>query len=281
MAAVKSNTLKDPLLFGLIRDFFKVYLPTQKSSSQYTIKAYKFALDDFLDFVKEQKNISFSSITFEMIDRKILSDYLDKTEMVSSVSTRNHRLACVRAFYAYAAKIEPAAVIHCDEIRKVPIKKPSTPKVVEYMSEAAVTTILEQPNTSTKKGLRDQFMLLIFYDTGARISEVLNIKLRDVKLGSTPTVTLFGKNKKVRVVPLAEKIVEHYRNYISVFHPGESQYSEQYLFYTVRHGCKNPMGETAVRDMMKLYCDMARKICSDVPEKIFPHLWRHTRAMLL
>jgi site-specific recombinase XerD len=149
------------------------------------------------------------------------------------------------------------------------------------MSEAAVAALFAQPDTSTKKGLRDQFILLMFYDTGARIAEILNVRLRDVKLGDTPTVTLLGKGGKTRIVPLTDKTAEHYRNYLSVFHSGESQYSEQYLFYTVQHGHKNPMGETAVRDMMNLYCKAARTVCPEVPATIHPHLWRHTRAMHL
>ena len=282
MGIVKANTVKDTLLFGLIRDFFRVYLPTQKNSSPHTIKAYKFAFDALLVFVKEQKNVALAAVTFEMIDSKMLSSYLDAVEANgSSVSTRNHRLASIRAFYAYAAMIEPTTIIHYDQIRKVPMKKSNEPKIVRHMSEEAVSVILAQPDATTTKGLRDQFMLLMFYDTGARIAEILNIKLRDIKLGTTPTVTLLGKGGKTRVVPLSEKAANHFHNYIGVFHPNESQYSDQYLFYTIIHGRKRLMSETAVRDMMTHYCNMARESNSDVPTKIFPHLWRHSRAMHL
>jgi site-specific recombinase XerD len=282
MGRVKSGAVKDTLLFGLVREFLDVYLPTQRNGSPHTKKSYKFAIDSFLDFVKFEKNIALSAVTFDMLDSKILSAYLDGVETNGgSIATRNHRLTGIRAFFAYAAKIEPITVIRYDEICKVPVKKSKEPKAVNYMSEAAVTAILSQPDTSTKKGLRDQFMLLIFYDTGARITEVLKIKLRDIKLGTQPTVTLFGKNSKTRVVPLSERTVEHFRNYSGVFHMGENQYSEKPLFYTVIHGQKNPMGETAVRDMMTMYCNAAREKCSDVPMKIFPHLWRHSRAMHL
>ena len=282
MGNVKAGTVKDALLFGLIHDFFKIYLPTQKNSSPHTIKAYKTALDALLDFVKMRKGIALSAVTFEMVDSKALTAYLDEVETNGgSVSTRNHRHTAIRAFFVYAAKIEPAAVIHYEEICKVPIKKSKEPKVVKHMSEDAVASILAQPDTKTKKGLRDQFMLLMFYDTAARIAEVLNIKLRDIKLGSEPTVTLFGKGSKARDVPLSGKTVEHFRNYSSVFHTEESRYSEQYLFYTEIHGHKNPMSESSVRNMMTLYCNAARADCPDVPAKIFPHLWRHSRSMHL
>jgi site-specific recombinase XerD len=72
---------------------------------------------------------------------------------------------------------------------------------------------------TTKLGLRNQFILLIFYDTGARISEIRSIKVRDVKLANQLTVKLFGKGNKERIVPLSEKTTEHFTNYLSVFHP--------------------------------------------------------------
>jgi len=280
MGRIKFGGVKDVILFGLIHDYFKVYLPIQKNSSAHTITAYKFALDNLLDYVAAQKNITLADVTFEMIDGKMLARYLDNMESSGNgISTRNHRLACIRAFYTYAAKMEIAAAIHRDEIFKVPLKKSSEPKVVTHMSEAAVTAILAQPNPTTERGLRDQFLLLIFYDTGARIAEVLNIRLRDIKLGATPTVTIRrGKGDKAREVPLSEKTIAHYRNYLGVFHPTESQYSTQFLFYTILHGRKNHMGETTVRDLMSRYGAAAREGCAEVPEKVYPHLWRHSRA---
>ncbi|MDR2043651.1 MAG: site-specific integrase [Clostridium sp.] len=280
MGRVKSGEVKDTLLFGLIHDFFKVYLPKQKNSSEHTITAYKYALDNLLDYVVAQKNIGLSAVTFEMIDRKTLAAYLDDVEADGSiVSTRNHRLACIRAFYAYAAKMESAAVIHHGEILKVPLKKSSEPEAIAHMSEAAASAILAQPDTTTARGLRDQFLLLIFYGTGARIAEVLDIRLRDIKLGATPTVTI--QRGKGRGVPLSEKAVAHYNNYLGVFHADEPRCSAQHLFYTILHGRKNPMGSTTVRGLMSRYGASAREICGKVPANVYPHLWRHSRAMHL
>ena len=282
MGRIKSGTVKDPLLFGLIRDYLVTYLPTQRNYSQRTIKAYKYALDSILDFVSARKNVALSAVTFEMIDNKMLTAFLDGIEANGAiVSTRNHRLACIRAFYAYAAKMESAAVIFHDEIFKVPLKKSSEPKVVEHMSEAAVAAILAQPDTTTEKGLRDQFIMLLLYDTGARIQELMDITLRDIQLGKTPTVTLHGKGDKTRVVPLMEKTVEHYRNYVSVFHAGELPYSTAPLFYTRRGDEKSKMHHDTPRKLMYDYGVTARQTCPDVPENVHPHLWRHTRAMHL
>jgi len=274
--------VKDIMLFTLVHDFFKVYLPTQRGSSRHTIKSYKTALDNLFDFVKAKNKVRLADVTFTMIDRHMLSAYLDSVEASGcSVSTRNLRLNSIRAFYAYAAKIDPAAVIFREEIRKVPLKKSVEPNVVEYMSESAVKAILNAPDTTTVKGIRDQFLMLMFYDTAARIAEILKIKLRDIRLGETPTITLHGKGGKARVVPLSEKVVLHLHNYMKIFHPNEGRFSECFLFYSPRHGGKKTLGETTIRDLMTFHCNAARKTCSDVPENIHPHIWRHSRAMHL
>lgn len=272
----------DVVFYKLYRDFFEVYLPKQRDCSPHTKKAYKTAMDDLFDFIKAKKNLQFSGITFAVINSAMLAAFLDDIEEKGgSVATRNHRLACVRAFYKYAAKIEPLAVAYRAEIMKVPIKKSDKAEVVNYMTMGEVKSILGQPDATTRLGLRNQFILLMFYDTGARIAEIRRIKVRDVKLGEKPTVKLFGKNNKERIVPISERTAEHFTNYLSVFHPGATQYSEDFLFYVNHQGRKDPIGETTLRDMMTKYCDAARENGTAAPDKIFPHLWRHSRAMHL
>ena len=70
------------------------------------------------------------------------------------------------------------------------------------MSEAAVKALFAAPDTRTKMGLRDQFLMIFLYDTGARIQEALDVKICDLRIDKTPTVTLHGKGGKIRVVPL-------------------------------------------------------------------------------
>jgi len=283
MGIVKPGDVRDTLLFGLIHDFFKVYLPTQRNSSKHTIVSYKTAVDNLLDYVTAKKNIPLAAVTFEMIDSKMLASFLAEIEENgNSVATRNHRLACIRAFYAYAAKMESAAVIHYDEIFKVPLKKSSEPKCLEYMSEAAVLAVLAEPDTTTEKGLRDQFIMLLLYETAARIQELMDVTLRDIYLGKSPTVTIMhGKGEKTRVVPITEKASDHCKNYVSVFHADEPPYSATPLFYTFRRGQKNKMHHDTPRRFMCVYGLAAREKCCEVPENVHPHLWRHSRAMHL
>ena len=149
----------------------------------------------------------------------MLAKFLDhlENERGCSIETRNHRLNRIRAFYKYAAKMEPTAVIHRAEILKVPLKKSVKPDIIKYMSDDAVKAILAQPDAKTQKGLRDQFFMVLLYDTAARIQEIMDIKICDVQPGKTPKVTLHGKGGKTRIVPLMESTMEHFQNYKNVF----------------------------------------------------------------
>mgnify|MGYP002510998270 FL=1 len=95
------------------------------------------------------------------------------------------------------------------------------------MSEEAVKALLAEPDTGTEIGVRDQFLMIFLYDTGARIQEVLDVKICDVKVDRTPTVTLHGKGKKNRIVPLMKDTVKYLQNYMKVFHPGETWMSSE------------------------------------------------------
>lgn len=274
--------IADPMLFGLVHDFLKVYLPKQKRASPHTIKAYRTTLGLLLDFVQQEKKISLSQVSFEMLNEPMINAFLEHLSTVRrcSAATQNHRLACIRAFTKYAAMTEPAAVVHQRELQKV-AQKHVAQKPPRFMSEAAVQCLLAQPDTATKQGLRDQFFMILIYDTAARVQEVLDLRVKDFRLGKTPIVTMTGKWDKLRTVPLAQKTVEHFRNYIRVFHSDLHCSPEDPLFYTMQYGVKRPMSDDNVRRFMKSYSEKARASCLEVPQQVYPHLWRHSRAMHL
>lgn len=80
------------------------------------------------------------------------------------------------------------------------------------MSEDAVQAILKQPDTYTEKGKRDAFLLLFLYKTGARVQELVDIRLCDIQLGKYPKVTIHGKGAKTRSIPLRDDVVQHLKN---------------------------------------------------------------------
>lgn len=274
--------LETNALFVLLRDYFKQYLPKVKKCSPNTIRSYQKAMELFLDFVKEAKGLKLYEITFDVIDKATVTAFLDYIEHKRGCSlvTRNHRMQCIRAFYKYAAACNLGAVAYWNELKTIRIAR-TAEKPIGYMSEAAVEAVLTQPNMATQKGLRDTFLMLFLYQTGARVQELLDVRLSDISLGSAAVVTLRGKGSKVRCVPLRDKLVRHLNRYLAVFHPNAEKYSDRYLFFVARSGEQKRMTEDNVRRLVRKYGEMARKQLPEVPENIHPHLFRHSRAMHL
>jgi len=270
-------------LFKLIHDYLKVYLPKQRKLSHNTIRSYREALELLVDFVKAQKNIPLQDVTFEMLTAETVTAYLAylEDERGCSVATRNNRLAAVRAFLEYAADRDVTTAFVLNDMKKVPVKKPNKVEAIHYMSMAAITAIVEQTDATSPKGLRDRVFMILMYDTGARIQEMIDIKICDLRLGKTSTVMLHGKGSKIRSVPLMDKTVQHLHKYISVFHDDVPSASEVPLFYSEIHGRRNALSDRRIRYLLKDYGSKARAVCPEVPENVHPHLWRHSRAMHL
>jgi len=270
-------------LFPLIHDYLKIYLPKQRKVSPNTVRSYREALELLVDFVKEHKSIPLVDVTFEMLTAEMILSFLDylESERGCSVSTRNNRLAAIRAFIHYAADRDITTVVVLNELKKVPVKKPSEIAVVDHMSMDAITAIVEQTNADTPKGLRDRFFIMLMYDTGARIQEMVSIKLCDFQIDKLPKITLHGKGSKTRVVPLTDKTVQHLQKYLLLFHNGSPLSSDTPLFYSVTKGKLHPLSDRRIRYLLKEYGDKARLVCSEVPENVHPHLFRHSRAMHL
>ena len=249
--------VKDEQLFTLLRDFLLVYLPNQRKASSNTVKAYRTTLNQFLKYTAGQKNIPVLSVTSGMVTYEMVNSYLDwlSAEKNAAPATRNNRLAAIRAFISYATACRPEYISIASGLAAIGIQKNDRFAKVDYMTEEAVKTLLAEPDTRTEIGVRDQFLMIFLYDTGARIQEVLDVKICDIKVDRTPTVMLHGKGKKTRIVPLMKDTVKHLQNYMKVFHPA--------------------------RLRIQKYAASAREKCPDVPLNVHPHLWRHTRAMHL
>jgi site-specific recombinase XerD len=115
--------------------------------------------------------------------------------------------------------------------------------------------------------------MVLLYDTGARCSEILQLKVRDLRLNTAhPDIFLMGKGKRPRLTPLLQTTVLHCARYLKAFHPEPSAQGNELLFYTVIHNKRNPMSADTVAAFMRKYGEMARSSCPEFPDKITPHM---------
>ncbi len=257
-------------------------LPSQRRCSPHTVKAYRTAIEQLTDYVTSKNNCRLTAVTFDILDRETVSDFLDNLqESGCSISTRNHKLKAIRALFAYAAMMDISLAGYYRELEKIPWKKDDESVGIEFLTESEIKALLAQPNTETRKGIRDLLLMIMLYDTGARIQELLNLQICDIQFCKTPTVKVLGKGNKYRFIPIMPKTVEHIRRYMKLFHEGEGDYSQEYLFYTDRKEIRAPMSDDNVRKLLRQYADMARSSCPSMPDNLHPHHFRHSRAMHL
>jgi len=273
----------DDRFFKYVRNFLTVYLPKNRCVSENTVKAYRDTINLLRVFMEEKEAIAFAKITFDRFDHIIIGRFLDwlESQRECSVSTRNHRLAALKSFFKYAAQEDPSLMMTYVELGRVPVKRTPSPTIT-YLSEKALSTLLQQPPESTRRGIRDRFIMIFLYDTGARIQELLDLKLKDLHLNdSVPCVYLTGKGHKMRAIPLLKKTVKHLDLYMKYYHPPETRNNDDLLFYTVIKGNIGKMSADNVASFLKRYGTSARVDCLEVPDRVYPHLFRHTRAMHL
>lgn len=206
-------------------------------------------------------------------------DWLEETRKCS-IPTRNHRLSSIRSFYKYAGSRDLSVTAYTLELEKIPIKKTQKAQKVKFFEEDALKAILAQPDTGTRKGIRDLFFMILMYDTAGRNQEILSLKVSDIQVSAKDShVVLTGKGNKIRIVPLMKKTIDHYNNYIRLFHDGKV--TDEFLFYVIQKGKRQEMSADNVEKFMKQYGKTARDQCNEVPEGLHPHMFRHSRSMHL
>ncbi len=278
------SKLKDDGLFRTIRNYLKVYLPEQRNCSRHTVTSYKTALNQYLDYITDIKKIPLREVTFDCFNVGNVSAFLDYIETNQEVSakTRNQRLQALKAFLKYSSALDSATAALFMDIQKIPLKKLPEKNRIEFLSEKAIAAILAVPDASKERDFRNLAIMILMYDTGARVQEITNLKVKDLRLtDSTPVVNLFGKGRKHRTVPLMENTFLQMKKYLSIFHPEEDEYSEEPLFYVVRHQLRSAISTDSIRIFLQKYASIAKNSCKDIPDSIHPHMIRHSRAMHL
>lgn len=123
-----------------------------------------------------------------------------------------------------------------------------------FLSEAALEALLQQPDPTKRKELRNLTFMILMYDTAARCCELLGMKIKDLRLNSEhPIAYLHGKGGKTRTVPLLTNTVQHCKRYLRKFHHGEPADSEKYVFYTIIHGTQNRMSHDNAADVFSVH----------------------------
>lgn len=268
-------------LYKYLKDYFTIYLLRQRNCSSHTIIACRQTWNIFLKYLNKSLNIKLETINFNNINSETVTSFLDEMEQERkwNVATRNHRLACIRSFFKYVINVEPIFIAYYNELKSIPLKKDlNKSHIMEFMNEEAMKILLEQPDVSTKMGVRDLFFMILMYDTAARDCEMLGMKFCDFN-EKEKTVYLMGKGSKPRIVPVTDDTIKHFQKYAKIYHSNSN--GNEPMFYTVHRQKKTPMSDDNVARFINKYHTKAKEKYSKMPEKIHPHMFRRSRAMHL
>ena len=255
------------------------YLPVQRNLSTNTIRSYRDTFKLLLIFCRDTLKLNLTKLSLLQIDKPCIEAFLlwlSETRQISP-STHNQRLCAVHAFFHYVMTEEPEYMEHCLQILKIPrMVAPVAP--ARYITAESLKLILSMPDVTTRQGRRHMVMLTVLYDTAARVSELCDICLRDIRLDIPAVLTLHGKGRKSRTVPLMNRTADLLRKYLSEYGMDIRMSPDMPLFQNSR---KQKLTRSGITYVVQKYAEMAGNISPDIPVKLSPHVFRHTKAMHL
>jgi site-specific recombinase XerD len=269
-----------PTDFSLhLRAFLTDYLAGQRGLSPNTISGYRYAFILFLRYCSGIPKLRIERLCLDQIDTALVVDFLEHLERDRgcSPSTRNHRLAALHSFFRYVQTEVPERLAQCQRILAIPQRR-LTHADPTYLSTNELATLLKQPNRSTKTGRRDAVLMTVLYDTGARVQELLDLRVADVRLETPAMVRLTGKGRKTRLVPFMSATTQALVRYRTEEGLDDPDRGAEPLFRNQRGEALSRWG---VRYLLKKYGDQARSSCPTFPGRVTPHTMRHTKAMHL
>ncbi len=219
-----------------VTSFLTHYLGAQRNLSPNTIKAYRDVFTLLLRFCRDVQGIAPERLRLEQIDVSLVEAFLDylERERKSSLQTRNHRLAALHAFFRYVQAEEPARMHQCQKILAIPQRRHARP-TVSYLFKEELAAILAQPDPRTPDGRRDAVLLSVLYDTGARVQELVDLSVGDVRLDPPVQIRLLGKGRKMRAVPLMGNTVQLLRTHLQENQLDHPEQFDKPLFHNARH----------------------------------------------
>jgi integrase/recombinase XerD len=200
--------------------FFTDYLVGERAASPRTITSYRDAMKLLLTWFKDAERIPPEKLRLTDIDRPRVLRFLDwlQAERACSAATRNQRLAVIKSFCHYTAVEQPD---HLDQVTQIlAIRQKNTPAPqLGHLTGDEVKALLAEPGTATTRALRDTVLLAVAYDTAARVQELCDLNVADIRRANPMTVTIRGKGSKTRYVPLMGPTAQLVADYLEHIHP--------------------------------------------------------------
>jgi len=258
--------------------FLTAHLAGLRGCSPHTVASYRDTFKLLIVFFRDERSVPPERLTLNHIDAAAVTAFLDWLEISrrNSVSTRNQRRAAISSFYRWMQSQNPAQMASCQDILAIPAKRAAQPGV-NHLTVEQTRRLLAQPDRSTRRGRRDATLLAVLYDTGARVGELVDLAVRDVRLDPPALVALTGKGRKTRHVPLTGNTVTLLRAYLTEHGLDRVGHEDHPLFFNQRRGKLSRGGIAWLLGKYQALTGDPTLTDADLS----PHTLRHSKAMHL
>ena len=263
-----------------LTQFLSVYLPGQVGSKRNTQLSYRDSFSLLLKYCRDHEKLSPEKLTVSKVDRELILRFLKwlEEERNCKAATRNQRLEAIHSFFSFLMVEAPQYIQQGQKILAIPMKKTDKPPLM-YLPLDSIKGLLDQPDRTTIQGRRDAVLLSLLYDTGARVQELVDLKVCDITLNETVTIILTGKGGKSRIVPVMKPTGELIRQYIDSSGLSSPSYGRSPLF---TNRSNKPLTRAGITYILKKYAEQAQaQGIKDISGEITPHWLRHSKAMHL
>ena len=270
-----------PDFYSFARDYLHTYLPMVARRSPNTVEAHRISLECFLHYLADHEHVDRAHVSFDHFDRQHLKGWLAwmVDQQHYAPRTIGLRLIAVKAFLTYSCA-EDVTLVALSQAAKAIRAPVAARKPIEYLTEPETRAVLAAFTGRTAKSRRNRMLLILLYDTAARVGEITALTLQDLRLTKPGHVVLTGKGSKRRVVPLTAKTIEHLGVYLAEFHPDMAQLpAARPVFYSLHNGQPTGLSTDTVAAVLTSAATTARRNCRSVPENIHCHMLRKTKAM--
>ena len=268
----------NPTFSYLVTTFFTAHLSAELGLSANTVASYSDCIRLLVKYLCHRLEIHPEAIDIQMITPDRVLDFLNgiEKERANATASRNQRLAAIKTFFHFLARTVPE-LLHANERIQAIRLKSTEHHPPPSLTVEEVDAILACPDPDTLLGARDNALLQLMYNTGARVQELADIAITDVHFETPMTVTVTGKRKKTRIIPLWKETVEILEYYLE--YRKQKGIESGHLFLSNRN---HPMTRFGIGRRVALHAQAAVAACPSLEgRKITPHTFRHATALHL
>ena len=257
----------------ILNSFFTKHLQLERRFSDNTYNTYLMVIKQYISFLNSI-GIKNNEISLNNFNKNNILNFLNYVEqqLKCSSKTRNHKLAIINSFLEYAQSINPVYLDIYIQSKNIKLKKVVKEKM-DFMTIDELKAFFKAINLKYKSGYKHYVLFTILYDTGTRVSELINIKVNDCFLTiDHPYIKILGKGNKERIVYINDSVVKMISEYMDKF--------KIYDGFLLRNHSNEQYSRFGINKTIAKYYDIAKKECPTLQRKtITPHTFRHSKAV--